>query len=169
MMGKNSVIDWIAGACGGAAALVVGHPLDTTKVQLQTLEVSQGKLRLLDVLRKIRRDGIFTGFFRGLSMPLYNNSIQFSIYFGVYSQVLKEIIKWRNTSKLAYTDHMVAGYVGGVSSLIIRCPLDVIKSTLQTQAGNKRRMESSLDVLQAALLELSCGPPLCHGTSYGPG
>jgi hypothetical protein len=72
-------------------------------------------------------------------MPLCYNAVLFSIYFGMYGQVLEQIAKWRKSSKLAYKDHMVAAYVGGVSSLLIRCPVDVIKSTLQTQAGNKRR------------------------------
>ncbi|XP_064622688.1 solute carrier family 25 member 48-like [Lineus longissimus] len=135
--GTNNLNDWLAGACGGVVGLVVGFPLDTTKVQLQTAADGAERIRIIDMFKKIKTDGMFTGFFRGLTMPLCSYAFFNSLYFGVYGQALKKIREWKGQTESTYLDIMMASLCGGLSTLIPSCPIEVIKCTLQAQVGNK--------------------------------
>ncbi|CAH1793108.1 unnamed protein product [Owenia fusiformis] len=130
-----SLNDYIAGAVGGCAGLAVGHPFDTTKVQLQTQQGKSAYAGTWDAIKSIHQHGWARGFFRGLAFPLASYGVVNSVFFGVYGNTLR----WLNRSEddpyrqPTYRDVFIAGCVGGAMQIIPACPIDVIKVVLQSQ------------------------------------
>ncbi|KAK3093525.1 hypothetical protein FSP39_016754 [Pinctada imbricata] len=135
-MTEHVAHDYIAGAIGGAAGLVVGHPFDTTKVQLQTQLHGNQYKGTWDAITNVHKYGWVKGFFRGLSWPLFSYGVVNSIYFGVYGNTLKMLEKDRSVRKSSYLSIYMAGCVGGAAQLIVVSPVDYVKVVLQSQISH---------------------------------
>ncbi|OWF47200.1 solute carrier family 25 member 45-like [Mizuhopecten yessoensis] len=131
-MPSHLINDYIAGAIGGSAGLLVGHPFDTTKVKLQTQHGSQLK-GTVAMASNIFKQGLTAGFFRGLSWPLMSYGVVNSVLFGVYGNTLKFLDKDKDTKKSSYLNIYLAGCVGGAAQLIPVIPTDYVKVVLQSQ------------------------------------
>ncbi|XP_013384827.1 solute carrier family 25 member 45 isoform X2 [Lingula anatina] len=132
MDATGGVNDYIAGCLGGIAGLVVGHPFDTTKVQMQTQLAGHHYKGTWDAIKNIYHHGLGRGFFRGLSFPLVSYGAINSVFFGVYGNSLR----WLHpdtTTQPSYRDIYIAGCIGGTAQLAIACPVDVVKVVLQSQ------------------------------------
>ncbi|XP_052796533.1 solute carrier family 25 member 45-like [Mya arenaria] len=133
-MPSDTIIhDYIAGAIGGAAGLVVGHPFDTTKVQLQTQHHGHQYRGTLDAIKNIHSFGWIRGFYRGLSWPLVSFGVVNSVFFGVYGHVLKTLESDREKRTSSYFNIYISGCVGGAAQLVFVVPVDYIKTALQSQ------------------------------------
>ncbi|XP_022329157.1 solute carrier family 25 member 45-like [Crassostrea virginica] len=144
--------DYIAGAVGGMAGIVVGHPFDTTKVQLQTQLHGDRYKGTMSAALHINKYGWVRGFYRGMSTPLLSYGIVNSVYFGVYGNTLKLLEENRETRKSSYLNIYMAGCAGGAAQLIPVIPTDYIKVVLQSQiprhkgdADKKKRFRGPLD------------------------
>lgn len=126
--------DYIAGAIAGSLGVIVGHPFDTVKVQLQVQSAENKYKSLLDCVSTVRKQKLSTGFFRGLSWPVLSAGVINSVYFGVYGYTLKLLGgDTKESSTPPYLSIFIAGCAGGVVQLIPACPADVIKVVLQSQ------------------------------------
>src|SRR3989338_2500442 len=72
---RNTAIDLLAGTTGGLFQLVVGHPLDTIKVRLQTQPIDKSGRGLvyrgvIDCVKKVWRHEGLLGFFKGMASPM---------------------------------------------------------------------------------------------------
>ncbi|XP_064622769.1 solute carrier family 25 member 45-like [Lineus longissimus] len=122
--------DYIAGALGGCAGLIAGHPFDTIKVQLQT----QNHEGLVSCFKKISSSNLSSGFFRGLAFPLWSYGFLNAVFFGVYGNTLRWLTEGKDVEKnKRYFDIYMAGAIAGAAQVIPACPLEVIKVTLQSQ------------------------------------
>ncbi|OCT84032.1 solute carrier family 25 member 45 [Xenopus laevis] len=127
------VAEFIAGWISGALGLVVGHPVDTVKVRLQTQSRYQG---ILDcVFQTYRNEKIF-GFFKGMSFPVGSVAISNSLAFGSYSNALlylsdKEFKDWKNPPLNFHI--FMAGCFSGMVQLSFSAPIDLVKVRLQNQ------------------------------------
>ena len=66
----SSLRDFAAGGVGGVCAVLVGHPFDLVKVNLQTAE--KGAYNgAMDVVRKIIARSGPSGLYAGVTAPLY--------------------------------------------------------------------------------------------------
>ena len=83
------MIDFIAGAISGVAQTIVGHPLDTLKVNIQTKTDITG-------LKPLQ-------YFRGISFPLYWSVAISSISFGIHKHVYKST-----------ENHLISGSLSGI-------------------------------------------------------
>ncbi|KAL3873808.1 hypothetical protein ACJMK2_036893 [Sinanodonta woodiana] len=128
-MTEHHLHDFIAGAFGGAAGLVVGHPFDTTKVQLQIHHTGG----TLDAIKHIYKFGWVQGLFRGLSWPVLSYGVVNSVFFGVYGNTLKFLEKDRIKRRSSYLNVYLAGCVGGAAQIAFVIPIDYIKVVLQSQ------------------------------------
>ncbi|XP_074651668.1 solute carrier family 25 member 45-like [Tubulanus polymorphus] len=128
-----TVNDYVAGAFGGLAGLLVGHPFDTTKVNYQ-VDKSHGKTTV-HVIRTIGQHGLAHGFFRGLGLPLVSYGVVNSVFFGVYSNTLNALEDGRARTTPCYRNIVLAGFTGGIAQVFIACPTEVIKVRLQSQVG----------------------------------
>ncbi|XP_002662242.1 solute carrier family 25 member 45 [Danio rerio] len=137
-------VEFIAGWISGAVGLVVGHPLDTVKVRLQTQSVYGG---ILDcVIKTYTREGLH-GFFKGMSFPVLSVAVSNAVAFGSYSNALDYLTQSHHNdhsqrSPLSYV--FMAGCFSGLAQLFVTAPIDLVKVRLQNQtrsrsAGNKYR------------------------------
>ena len=106
-----------AGACGGVAQVVTGHPLDT--VRLRLLECSQSAGRVLT-----RR------MYAGVGAPMAVVPIQNAVVFGCHTSVLQG-------PNIA--DYAAAGAVSGVAVSLLTTPVENWKAVRQSRhsAGNR--------------------------------
>ncbi|XP_068129127.1 solute carrier family 25 member 48 isoform X2 [Hyperolius riggenbachi] len=108
-MGRVQIDDFLAGCLGGAASVIVGHPLDTVKV---------------------------AGFYKGMSFPLASIAIYNSVVFGVFSNSQRFISQLRNTNRKKSPDLIdvtLASMLVGWVSVGIGGPVDLVKIKLQMQ------------------------------------
>ncbi|KAI1294801.1 Mitochondrial carnitine/acylcarnitine carrier protein [Halotydeus destructor] len=132
--------NFIAGGCGGSCLVIVGHPLDTIKVRLQTMPKPQaGQAPMytgtFDVFRKtVAKDGFF-GLYRGMAAPLVGVSPMFALTFLGYG-IGQKIQQNGDGSELSYGQIFNAGVVSAFFSTTIMGPGERIKCLLQVQQAN---------------------------------
>uniref|UniRef100_A0AC11BDE0 Solute carrier family 25 member 48 n=1 Tax=Ovis aries TaxID=9940 RepID=A0AC11BDE0_SHEEP len=134
-MGNFQLEDFVAGWIGGAASVIVGHPLDTVKARLQA---GSGYGSTLSCIRTVyRRESVF-GFFKGMSFPLASIAVYNSVVFGVFSNTQRFLRHHRCREPEAGPPHvlsdlLLASMVAGVVSVGLGAPVDLIKIRLQMQ------------------------------------
>lgn len=132
-MGSVQVEEFVAGYLGGAASVIVGHPLDTVKARLQA---GQGYGSTFNCILTIYRNESVAGFFKGMSFPLASIAIYNSVVFGVFSNAQRFISQYRDTSRRHPPDLIdltFASMLAGCVSVGIGGPVDLVKIKLQMQ------------------------------------
>ncbi|XP_055837775.1 mitochondrial basic amino acids transporter [Episyrphus balteatus] len=126
-------LDFAAGCVGGCAGVLVGHPLDTIKVHLQTQDskrsIYRGTWHCLQTI--VAKDSI-RGLYRGISSPLGGVAFVNAIVFGVYGNVQ------RNTKDPdSLGSHFIAGSTAGLVQSLVCSPMELAKTYLQLQDNFK--------------------------------
>ncbi|XP_020731200.2 solute carrier family 25 member 48 [Odocoileus virginianus] len=160
--------DFVAGWIGGAASVIVGHPLDTVKARLQA---GSGYGSTLSCIRTVyRRESVF-GFFKGMSFPLASIAVYNSVVFGVFSNTQRFLSHHRCREPEAGPPHvlsdlLLASMVAGVVSVGLGAPVDLIKIRLQMQTQPFQEASLSLKPRVAALGDQPAyqGPVHCFAT-----
>ncbi|KAM4676874.1 solute carrier family 25 member 48 isoform 1-T1 [Discoglossus pictus] len=132
-MGRFQIDDFIAGYLGGAASVIVGHPLDTVKTRLQ---VGLRYGNTFNCILKIYRNENVLGFFKGMSFPLASIAIYNSVVFGVFSNTQRLICQHQNRDSRKSPDLVcltVSSMLAGCVSVGIGGPVDLVKIRLQMQ------------------------------------
>jgi solute carrier family 25 (mitochondrial carnitine/acylcarnitine transporter), member 20/29 len=149
---KSHLIDrFISGGIGGITAAVIGHPLDTIKVRMQTAPPSTPPLyaNTLDCTIKLWRSEGMRGLYRGLSVPVAGITPVFALSFWGYG-VGQRMFWSRNSSNSdsnsasynMYNRTMTAnrvleiggaGAVAGLATVPVLCPLERVKCVMQVQ------------------------------------
>ena len=156
--------DIVAGTVGGMTTVVVGHPLDTVKVRLQT-STSRYASTVDCVLKTWRGEGV-RGFYSGVQSPLAGEAFFNAVQFLAYGQSKQLLLHWRRRQRaeaeqaapsassppslrlqdereLRVSDFFVAGALTGAASCLVECPVDLLKSQLQTAVYAARPAFSS--------------------------
>ncbi|KAM3919155.1 solute carrier family 25 member 47 [Leptodactylus fuscus] len=136
--------DFIAGALGGACGVMVGYPLDTVKVRIQTQRYYTGIWHCICSTYKVEK---VSGFFKGMSMPISTVSVSSSIVFGVYRNCLYNLCKLKYGTphvKPSKLDIFLSGYAAGGVQVLVSSPADMAKVRLQTQVSPHRSNMCSL-------------------------
>jgi hypothetical protein len=156
---------FICGGIAGIANLMVGHPLDTIKVRMQT----EGRLGRfagpLDCFRQtIRTEGV-GGLYKGLTPPLVGRIITHSLMFGIQGGVLRELSS--NTSnesretlmRSAPLHHIfISGLAAGIGMIPVCTPIDQVKACLQVQYAEERAAQTAVNLGAAAHKSSSMAP-----------
>ncbi|XP_062573812.1 solute carrier family 25 member 45-like [Saccostrea cucullata] len=130
----SPLYDYAAGAIAGSVGVVVGHPFDTVKVQLQIRQASLETVSLRECYQAVKSQNLAKGFFRGLSWPMLSYGIINSVFFGVYGSTMKLLhADISGKTPPDFTKICLAGSLGGLCQLIPAVPIDVIKVVLQSQ------------------------------------
>ncbi|XP_044267250.1 mitochondrial basic amino acids transporter [Tribolium madens] len=119
-------LDFVAGCIGGCAGVIVGHPLDTIKVHLQTQDAKNPKFTgTVDCFRKlVTKDGL-RGLYRGMTSPLAGVAAINAIVFGVYGNTQRSL----NPETLQSS--LIAGATAGFFQSFLCSPMELAKSRLQ--------------------------------------
>jgi len=137
------VKEMIAGGAGGACLVFVGHPLDTLKVRIQTMEVIPGQpppyTSALDCARKIVVKEGPMGLYRGMVAPLVGVTPMYALCFLGYG-IGKDIFFKADTKTNLNTENLfrisLAGATSGFFTTPILAPLERLKCLLQIQNAN---------------------------------
>ncbi|XP_043559419.1 solute carrier family 25 member 48 isoform X1 [Chiloscyllium plagiosum] len=145
-MGTNVQLDdFIAGWIGGAASVIVGHPLDTVKTRLQA---GHGYTNTVQCVRTIFKNEHVAGFFKGLSFPLASIAVYNSVALGVYGNAQRFICRYRYGEDLhqspALSDVAAASALVGLVTVAIGAPVDLVKIRLQMQTQSVRPAKLNL-------------------------
>ncbi|KAM9253905.1 solute carrier family 25 member 48 isoform 1-T1 [Dugong dugon] len=167
-MGSFQLEDFAAGWIGGAASVIVGHPLDTVKTRLQA---GVGYGNTLSCIRMVyRRESVF-GFFKGMSFPLASIAVYNAVVFGVFSNMQRFLSQHRCRELEASPSHtlsdlLLASMVAGMVSVGLGGPVDLIKIRLQMQTQPFREANLHLKPRAVALGEQPAyhGPVRCMTT-----
>uniref|UniRef100_A0A2M4ANP4 Putative mitochondrial carnitine/acylcarnitine carrier protein n=1 Tax=Anopheles triannulatus TaxID=58253 RepID=A0A2M4ANP4_9DIPT len=136
---KSPTKYFIAGGFGGVCTVLVGHPLDTIKVRLQTMPIPPaGQAPLyagtLDCAKKtIAREG-FRGLYKGMSAPMTGVAPIFAVSFFGFGMG-KKIQQQTPDEELSNTQLFVAGAISGIFTTTVMAPGERIKCLLQIQQG----------------------------------
>ncbi|XP_029453799.1 solute carrier family 25 member 47 isoform X2 [Rhinatrema bivittatum] len=112
---------------------MVGYPLDTVKVRIQTQKSYSGLWHCIYATYKLEK---LPGFFRGLSMSMSTVSVSSSVSFGTYRSCLHSLCKLRYGSaeaKASNLDIFLSGCAAGTVRVFVTSPTDMAKVRLQTQ------------------------------------
>ncbi|KAF7278825.1 hypothetical protein GWI33_007938 [Rhynchophorus ferrugineus] len=129
---------FICGGFGGICTVLVGHPLDTIKVRLQTMPVPGPRespiySNTLDCFKKTLQNEGLKGFYKGMGAPIIGVAPIFAVSFMGYGigKKLFETKDGQNTS----LQYLAAGAFSGVCTTLIMAPGERIKCLLQIQEG----------------------------------
>ncbi|XP_074599001.1 mitochondrial basic amino acids transporter-like isoform X2 [Brevipalpus obovatus] len=141
-------IDFVAGCWGGAFGVLVGHPLDTIKVRLQTTHNERVKLsELYNRNQKVR------GLFNGMSSPLACLAFVNAIVFGSYGSI-NEALKKKNgfseseSTMIKMRREFVAGSVSGIAQCLVSCPMELVKCRMQVYSSTTGNSITVLETIR---------------------
>jgi len=121
----------VGGLAGGAAALITA-PLDLVKTVSQNRVGA--RVSTAQVLKVALSERGVKGCFRGIGPTLFGIVPTTSIYFGVYENTRRLLGKKYETSPLVTS--VVSSMTAGVTAQALTNPLWVVKTRMQTEAGN---------------------------------
>ncbi|TPX78595.1 hypothetical protein CcCBS67573_g00105 [Chytriomyces confervae] len=130
-------IDFVAGTFGGAAGVIVGHPLDTVKVRLQAQAMSAASQRkysgTLNCVATILREEKLKGLYKGMASPVVGVAAINSLLFGVHGWFMHHIAG-DNTPTVS--NIFWAGCGSGLVNAFLACPMELVKIRLQNQTSS---------------------------------
>jgi solute carrier family 25 carnitine/acylcarnitine transporter 20/29 len=129
--------DTIAGGFGGACLVLVGHPLDTIKVRMQTMVVQPGVpppyTSTWDCAMKTMKAEGPLALYKGMVAPLTGVTPMYSLCFLGYSFGQKIFCKEDTYKNLDLVRIGLAGATSGIFTTPILAPLERVKCLLQIQ------------------------------------
>lgn len=131
---KNSM----AGAFGGCCLVIVGHPMDTIKVRLQTQHLFHpGQTEFYKgtwdcFLKTVKNEGV-RGLYRGMTTPILGVPCIFALSFFGFSLGKRLMATQFPDEDLPMHHLLVAGSLSGVMTALVVTPGDRIKCLLQVQ------------------------------------
>lgn len=136
---NEALLEFTAGWIGGAAGLVVGHPLDTVKVRLQSLKYTS----VFECMSKTLNNESWHGFYKGMFFPMMSAGLLHSLYFGAYGATIRVLFPQEQkrlidsasstSNHVPYSHVFVASIAGGLLQWVPSCPIEVVKIKLQVQ------------------------------------
>jgi solute carrier family 25 (mitochondrial carnitine/acylcarnitine transporter), member 20/29 len=147
-MSQSFLKTTIAGGAGGACLVLVGHPLDTIKVRIQTMTVAAGQAPpysgTLDcALKTMRAEGPFA-LYKGITSPLLGVIPMYALCFFGYEIGKRVFTTEESYRNLQLLDIAAAGATSGLFTTPILAPLERIKCVLQVQ-GPERKYKGTID------------------------
>ena len=115
----------IAGSILGAGEIVL-LPFDVMKIKSQT----NPEIRKMGFSGLVKQEG-FSGLYAGAGFTAARNIMGSFMLFGVNSYV-KSTIAPKNGEKPSFVQLAISSTAGSVSSILVACPLDVVKTRMQS-------------------------------------
>ncbi|KAL0271229.1 UNVERIFIED_CONTAM: hypothetical protein PYX00_008393 [Menopon gallinae] len=150
----NSKLQYfLCGGFGGICTVILGHPLDTIKVRLQTMPkpppgVAPMYTSTWDCARKTFKYEGVRGLYKGMSAPLTGVAPIFAFSFFGYS-FGKDVVTWGENRKLTNTEFFLAGAFSGIYTTFVMAPGERIKTLIQVQqGGGPQKYSGPIDVIK---------------------
>mmetsp|Transcript_1826 Transcript_1826/g.1718 ORF Transcript_1826/g.1718 Transcript_1826/m.1718 type:complete len:110 (-) Transcript_1826:730-1059(-) len=106
---------------------MIGHPLDTIKVRMQTANIRFG-----DCSKLIYQKEGFWSFYKGVTMPLTTFPITRAINLSIFDLVLRHGYQVKDRLP-NYKEAFVAGMATGSFSSLMSTPIEIVKIRMQME------------------------------------
>ncbi|XP_012063946.1 PREDICTED: mitochondrial basic amino acids transporter-like [Atta cephalotes] len=137
-------LDFFAGCLGGCAGIMVGYPLDTVKVHMQTQDYCNPKYRgTWDCLRTILAKESVTGLYKGMTSPIAGVAVVNAIVFGVYGYTQRNLSESDRLSS-----YFLAGASAGFAQTPVSSPIELAKTRLQLQSTGQGNFQGPMQCLK---------------------
>eukprot|EP00474_Spongospora_subterranea_P010337 CRZ10795.1 hypothetical protein [Spongospora subterranea] len=142
---SNVVVDSVSGFCGAAAKLVVGHPFDTIKVRMQSLEQQSFRTLKGAFYHTIANEG-FRSLYRGIAITVpgifvYNTTL-FATFGFVYDRQVSSCHGSPTIQQLA-----IAGAVAGGITNLFHSPFEYLRCRAQVEQLKSPLLSESFRLL----------------------
>ncbi|KAA1476541.1 mitochondrial carrier [Dentipellis sp. KUC8613] len=127
----ETVNELIAGSVGGAAQVLVGHPLDTIKTRAQIAPKGMFKGPMDILLQTFRKEGFFA-LYKGMASPLLGVAGVNSLLFAAYGASRRIISPF---PQLSLKETAAAGAMAGAANAVLASPVEMFKVRMQGQYG----------------------------------
>ncbi|KAJ3723571.1 mitochondrial carrier domain-containing protein [Lentinula guzmanii] len=121
----------IAGSVGGAAQVLVGHPLDTVKTRAQIAPKGMFKGPMDIIAQTVRKEGFFA-LYKGMASPLLGIAGVNSLLFAAYGISRKIVSPY---PQLSLPETSLAGAMAGAANAVLASPVEMFKVRMQGQYG----------------------------------
>lgn len=128
----GSVVSFVSGALGGAAATTATYPLDLLRTRFAAQGPDRVYASLLASVRHIAQNEGPTGFFRGLGAGVAQIVPYMGLFFASY-EGLKPVLASSDIPMPFGTSDAVAGVIASILSKTAVYPLDTTRKRLQVQ------------------------------------
>lgn len=126
----TGTIDLVAGSLGGMANVMVGQPLDTLKVKMQTFpKLYPNAVQCFK--STLKSDGIIRGLYAGTTPALVANVAENSVLFYGYGICQDLVMKVQSKNQSSTLDKAFSGFLAAFFSSFTLCPTELIKCKLQ--------------------------------------
>lgn len=156
---KRSAAELLGGTVGGMMQVMVGHPLDTIKVRVQSKGL--GYTSPMQCAQQTMRTEGFRGFYKGVTPPLIMTGIINGVIFAVNGQ-MKRLVAWASDTNVRMTSAdrsthasiqpdslstpqvLTAALMTAPVYTVILSPTEFVKSRLQYQVRYQLLLQSHL-------------------------
>ena len=122
--------DAVSGLAGGVACVVAGHPLDSTKVAMQTSASQVGAPAIF--LNLLRQRRLYAGAIPALAANAAENATLFVCYGEVHR--LAQHVTGEHLSPMLF--NAACGSVAGGVTAFILCPIELVKCQMQVHGSS---------------------------------
>ncbi|OQS08019.1 Mitochondrial Carrier (MC) Family [Thraustotheca clavata] len=135
----------MAGGIAGAIGISIANPLDVIKVRLQAERASHRKSSSIkDICRQLYATEGVRGYFRGVAPNVKRCFVVNGVEFGTYDQCKSYLID-SGLVDTGFGATVAASFLAGFAGAVASSPLDVIKTKLMAQPGDKPIYNGVLD------------------------
>ena len=130
---KQGMIDFVAGSNGGLACVLVGQPLDTVKIKMQTYS-SVYRSSFSCFWNLLQSEGM-RGIYAGTTPAIASNLIEHSALFFFYGQSQNVVAYLTHVEDIKHLSTVQKASAGSLCSFFLAsvlCPPELLKCRLQT-------------------------------------
>lgn len=133
----------IAGGIAGAVSRTIVSPFERAKIllQLQGPEAQKAYRGMFPTIWKMYKDEGWRGWFRGNALNCVRIVPYSAVQFAVFEKTKQVLLLYKpeGQRELTEVDRLIAGSIGGVSSVAATYPLDLVRAriTIQTASLSK--------------------------------
>ncbi|KAH3682761.1 hypothetical protein WICPIJ_006275 [Wickerhamomyces pijperi] len=139
-----------AGAVGGIASVLTGHPFDLVKVRLQSGHYSSMSAAVKSILSTSGP----LGFYRGVVPPLVGVTPMFAVSFWGYDvgkNLVSSYYKGQESSTFSIGQISAAGFFSAIPTTLVAAPMERIKIVLQMhKEGEAKSMMTAVKEILAS-------------------
>ena len=138
---RDAAINLLSGVAGGCVNVVVGLPMDTVKVKMQTFPADNPSA-LGTFARTFKTEGVFRGLYAGALPSLMSNVGENAVLFVAYGHCQKLVAKalgHASPEHMSPVGNALSGSSAAVFSSLLLCPTEHIKCQLQVRRELRKR------------------------------
>ena len=132
---RDFTIDMVSGMAAGSINVLVGLPMDTIKVKMQTFPQDNPTVTK-SLLRVARTDGLLRGLYAGAVPSLMANVGENAVLFVAYGQCQSMVARLsglESSEQMTPVGNAISGSCAAVFSALWLCPTEHIKCQLQVR------------------------------------